>query len=98
MDGPHDRRGRVEIFYNGDWGTVCDDFWDNDDAQVVCRQLGFSGGEIWQDCEYGRGREDIFVDNLECTGSEERLADCSIGEMGVHNCARFEFACANCDP
>ena len=71
--------GRVEIYYNGQWGTVCDDSWDDDDARVVCRQLGYSGnvGAARSGGTYGQGSGPVYLSNVDCWGYESKLTDCS---------------------
>lgn len=48
--------GRVEVYYGGEWGTVCDDDFSIHAAHVVCRQLGYLEATSWYpSAKYGRG-------------------------------------------
>lgn len=70
--------GRVELWRNGRWGTVCDDQWDLRDADVVCAQLGcgYALSVTGQGGSYPPGRGPVHLDELNCTGKEDNLWAC----------------------
>ena len=89
--------GRVEVYYNNTWGTVCDDGWNLNDAAVVCRQLGFPGAISSSCCAaFGQGTGPIWLDDVRCTGSETSLSSCSHRGWGRHRCAHYEDAGVIC--
>ena len=90
--------GRVEVNYNGQWGTVCDGGWDDIDAGVVCRQLGFgSSGTAIGSSVFGQGSGSIWLDSVMCTGSESKLSECGHLGIGVtSNCDHFNDASVTC--
>ena len=97
VGGQGDREGRVEVFYNDTWGTVCDNSWDINDANVVCRQLGYSSAvTAYSSAHFGEGSGTIWLDNLQCTGSEATLFDCPHSGVGIHNCGHSEDAGVSC--
>ncbi|NWR54612.1 NETR protein, partial [Bucorvus abyssinicus] len=91
--------GRVEVYHDGKWGTICDDQWDDRDAEVVCRQLGLSGNPkalSW--AHYGQGSGPILLDEVDCSGNELSLDQCKKSDWGQQNCDHIEDAGVSCDP
>uniref|UniRef100_A0A3Q3ANV5 SRCR domain-containing protein n=1 Tax=Kryptolebias marmoratus TaxID=37003 RepID=A0A3Q3ANV5_KRYMA len=93
VGGQHQCEGRVEIYLNSEWGTVCDDAWDLPDAQVVCLLVGCGEAIVaWGEAHFGPGTGTIQLDNLKCTGAEASLLGCSHISWNVHNCDHSEDA------
>ena len=90
--------GRIEINYNsGGWGTICDDLWSIEDADVACRMLGFkSAFSATRRASFGEGSGIIWLDNVQCNGTESSLLECSHNGLFKHNCKHSEDAGVSC--
>ena len=95
-DGVTNISGRVEVLYNGEWGTVCSDDFDINDATVVCRQARYGPPvRYWIDPSHRRhGR--IWLDDLDCLGTENILSDCQTSTWGDTNCDHTQDIFVEC--
>ena len=97
VDGATEMEGRVEVFYNGSWGTICDDDWDKADGDVVCRSLGYPGAiEVLSSAAFGEGPGTIMLNGVHCVGNESSIFDCVHGGPNVHNCQHSQDAGVRC--
>ncbi|XP_041455031.1 neurotrypsin-like [Lytechinus variegatus] len=97
MDGETDNEGRLELFLNNEWGTVCDDEFDMNDGKVACRQLGYPGvHSVYGEASFGRGYGRIWMDNMQCSGAELALTDCPRGSSDHHDCSHSEDVGVRC--
>lgn len=90
------------MYHDGEWGTVCDDQWDINDAKVACRMLGYSFVNFTHsvgDDMPGSGK--ILMDGVRCHGNETSLADCQFNGWGITDCGHKEdvgIACTDQAP
>eukprot|EP00058_Branchiostoma_floridae_P023048 XP_002608538.1 hypothetical protein BRAFLDRAFT_92363 [Branchiostoma floridae] len=93
VGGATEYEGRVEIQNSdgtGQWGTICDDDFDLNDARVVCRQLGYGFPLQYTSGVFGEGSGSIWLDDVQCEGDEETLLDCPSNDWGEHDCGHYE--------
>lgn len=96
VDGGSPCAGRVEMLEHGQWGSVCDDTWDLEDAHVVCRQLSCGWAvQALPGLHFAPGRGLIHRDQVNCSGAEDYLWDCP-GLHGDRYCGHKEDAGVVC--
>ncbi|XP_078390931.1 scavenger receptor cysteine-rich domain-containing protein DMBT1-like [Cetorhinus maximus] len=98
VNGMHRCEGRVEVFYNGTWGTVCSESLDSHDAEVICKQLqcGHLASIDYYARLFGEGSGPILLDEVECMSHESTIWQCQTDPWGKHNCHHREDAGVVC--
>uniref|UniRef100_K1QGL0 Neurotrypsin n=1 Tax=Magallana gigas TaxID=29159 RepID=K1QGL0_MAGGI len=90
--------GRVEVYLNGFWGTVCDDEFDMADATVVCSSLGYPGAlQVRPGAAFGNGSGQILMDNVACLSSEISILECDYVDSIAQNCGHYEDVGVICE-
>ena len=88
----------MEVYINGEWGTVCDDGFGSEEGEIICRQLGLGRlVEVYSFARFGEGGGPIHFDDLQCDGTESQISYCKNNGVGVHNCRHGEDVSVFCN-
>ena len=106
---PNNHWGRVEIYHNGQFGTICNDFYTiepvENAAQIICNQLGYThvdngdgvtNSDYIDATPYGRGEGIIWLDDVVCLHNVQEIANCTHAGWGNHNCGQSEYISIEC--
>ena len=99
VNGSTPLEGRLEICFNRAWGTVCNNMFSVEDANVSCNQLGFpfNGANVLPIADFSQGSGPIFLDEVACHGEERTLAECgTLSPHGLHACTHNQDTAIRC--
>ncbi len=97
VNGPSSNKGRVEVYYDGEWGTICDDRWHFRDGDTICKQLGYEYAEnVYFSAKYGEGTGPIWIDEISCQSYSQSILECEHDGWGEHDCKHREDASVDC--
>ena len=86
MNGDYEWDGVLNVRVNNEWRGVCQNGWDMIDSMVACKQLGYAGALTFGIFSPG---ENYWLDNVKCTGVENKLCECPSNGIGIHDCNTF---------
>ncbi|XP_060566618.1 deleted in malignant brain tumors 1 protein-like [Ruditapes philippinarum] len=100
VNGSNQYEGRLEIWHDESWGTVCDDSFTVLSASVVCKMLNYQHTNplVFGSAHFGEGTIPIHLDDVQCTGTEISLTQCQHRGFGTHNCGHGEDVGISCTP
>lgn len=97
VDGPSSNKGRVEVYHDGQWGTICDDSWHMQDGDTICKQLGYERARyVYFRAHYGQGTGPIWIDQIHCNSGSASILDCRHLGWGESDCDHKEDAAVDC--
>lgn len=99
MDGGAPNQGRVEIYINGSWSTVCDHWFGYDEGRVVCKQLGLPGlSDVFYGAPFGQGNGSILSEEYNCQENDTSLLNCSKTGYISSYCSHGDDVGISCGP